>query len=460
MYTYITDSLFFYQKNKDFIYKNELYKWTLKYSYNELKLHKKIIDIKVEKKLEEEIIGIVSPSNYKLLFELKELNLKKIYFPELFEKRLNIKINYKEIDNLFEKYLKRSYLSFLNYEKLQRLGLNRIEQYLIILNIVGFLNYKNTDNILLNKNYKIKNIKQENEIIIPNGRISLLKAIRMISLKYNYTFDEASKLLLQLYGKMNISDPFKEEGFSLLRKIKEYPDLNILFINILKKEQAIIRKTLLLEDDNGSKKEIIINKLIEKDKDITNYFGFQEEEYFLEKYLVPNKQLFNIEIIYENLKDIIPLKDFVLTIKSLLKLDKIKCINNFLYVLNEEIKPLKIKSNYEWISKQKWKEIYELKTFSFNNILEEINIDSIDYKCPCCGYDDYIVSPMRFFCKNRNCKFIFDRLTLKIVEVKPILEEKMKEAFIHKKVFIRNKNGKNFIAYLRNKDNYYYLSLK
>lgn len=460
MYTYITDSLFFYQKNKDFIYKNELYKWTLKYSYNELKLHKKIIDIKVEKKLEEEIIGIVSPSNYKLLFELKELNLKKIYFPELFEKRLNIKINYKEIDNLFEKYLKRSYLSFLNYEKLQRLGLNRIEQYLIILNIVGFLNYKNTDNILLNKNYKIKNIKQENEIIIPNGRISLLKAIRMISLKYNYTFDEASKLLLQLYGKMNISDPFKEDGFSLLRKIKEYPDLNILFINILKKEQAIIRKTLLLEDDNGSKKEIIINKLIEKDKDITNYFGFQEEEYFLEKYLVPNKQLFNIEIIYENLKDIIPLKDFVLTIKSLLKLDKIKCINNFLYVLNEEIKPLKIKSNYEWISKQKWKEIYELKTFSFNNILEEINIDSIDYKCPCCGYDDYIVSPMRFFCKNRNCKFIFDRLTLKIVEVKPILEEKMKEAFIHKKVFIRNKNGKNFIAYLRNKDNYYYLSLK
>jgi hypothetical protein len=460
MYTYITDSLFFYQKNKDFIYKNELYKWTLKYSYNELKLHKKIIDVKIEKKLEEEIIGIVSPSNYKLLFELKELNLKKIYFPELFEKRLNIKINYKEIDLLFEKYLKRSYLSFLNYEKLQRLGLNRVEQYLIILNVVGFLNYKNIDNILLNKNYKIKDIKKEEETIIPTGRISLLKAIRMISLKYNYSFDEASKLLLQLYGKMNISDPFNEEGFSLLKKIEEHTDLNILFMNILKTKHKIIKKTLFLEDDKGGKKEIIIKKLINYNKDISNYFGFQEDEYFLEKYLVPNKQLFNVEFIYDNLKDIIPLRDFVLTIKSLLKLDKLKCVNNYLYVANEDIKILKIKSNYEWISKQKWKEIYDLKTFSFNNILEEINIDHVDYQCPCCGYNDYIVSPMRFFCRNRNCKFVFDRLTLKVVEVKPILEEKMKEAFIHKKVFIRNKNGKNFIAYLRNKDNYYYLSLK
>lgn len=460
MYTYITDSLYFYKKNKDFLYKNELYKWTLKYSNKELKLHKKIIDNKIDKKLEEEIIGIVSPSNYKLLFELKELNLKKIYYPEIFEKRLNIKINYKDIDILFEKFLKRSYLSFLNYEKLQRLGLNRVEQYIILLNIVGFSGYKNIDNILLNKNYKIKDIKTEEIIVKPSGKISTLKAIRMISLKYNYSFDEASKLLFQLYGKLNISDPFQEEGFVLLKKIEEHNDLNILFLNILKNEFKIKKQILLLEDEKGINKEIIINHLIDFNKDLNNYFGFQEEEYFLEKYLIPNQELFNIEFIYENLKEIIPLRDFILTIKSLIKLDKVKIIKNYLYMLNEDIKPLKIKHNYEWISKKKWKEIYELKTFSFNNILEEINIDSIDYSCPCCGYNDYIISPMRFFCKNRNCKFVFDRLTLKIVEVKPILEEKMKESLIHKKVFVRNKYGKNFVVYLRNKDNYFYLSLK
>src|SRR5574344_951253 len=145
MLTHITDSLYHHSHNPDFFCSQELCKWTLISNKNDYNLVKKEIR---KMDFKDDVIAIVSPSNYKLLFDLKEFNVKRFYRPEFYEKRETFEVDYKKIDKLFENFLKRSYISYLNYEKLQNLGLNRIEQFVICLAFILFKGYSNSDNLI------------------------------------------------------------------------------------------------------------------------------------------------------------------------------------------------------------------------------------------------------------------------------------------------------------------------
>lgn len=455
----ITDSLFFYKNNPDYIYTSELFRWEIntnnKYSLlSKKKLNK---DYNLE---DQEIIGIVSPSNYKLQFELKELNTKKIFIPEFYKYGKPFKVDYSKIDILFDKYLKRSYLSFLNYENLRNIGLNRIEQFILLGNSYAISKFKNEDNLLLNEKLTITHIEEIKEEEMFSNKIKMLDFIKTISIKKNINFDEASKLIIQQYGLLNISDPFLEEGFIILKKISDI-SLHNLCIKILKTKIKV--KTYKCSCINQNKKEKIIyikktNDNIEED--LYNYYNLQKNNYNKNDIIEPTLELDNINLIYQSIQKIIPLKDFILTLKSLIKLNKIENKNNFIFVNEETVKKLNIKKNLSWLSEQTWEKIYNEQSYIFNNIISEINTENLEFCCPLCGYKEINISPLKFFCKNVKCNFTFDRTTLNIVEVKAIQEEKMIEALQNKKIFIKNKNNKNFVVYLKNDNNYYFLSLK
>lgn len=463
MFCFITDSTYIYNKNKDFLFKTDLFKWTIHPKQNTLGLDKLPIDKKIMDRLNfEEIIGVISPSNYRMLFDLKEVNYKKIYFPESYEKGKPAIINMGHIDILFEKFLKRSYISFLNYEKLQNLGLNRIEQYIILLNTLLFKKFKSFDNLLVSDRFKIISFEKVSTISYKNNRIDLFKFLRLLCFKYDLSFDEASKYIIYLYSKLIISDPFMEEGFVLMKKIEdeEFKALNNILINILKKEIFVDVYKLTVEDNKGIKKEYTVNKLIEFNEDYNSYFGCQKEDYYTDTYIYPEENNNNIDFILSNLIGILPIRDILLTLKSLIKLGKIKNNKMFFFIEEKYGNSLRLKHNIEWVTKNAWEKIYLDHSYSFNNILDEISSENLSFICPCCGANSFRFSPMKFFCVSYSCGFSFDRISLKEFNFKPILENKMLESLIHKKVFLRNKFGRNYIVYLKNRGKYHFLSLK
>ena len=109
---------------------------------------------------------------------IKEFNVKRFYRPEFYERRETFEVDYRKIDKLFENFLKRSYISYLNYEKLQNLGLNRIEQFVICLAFILFKGYSNSDNLIIdNKVYKIEKIEKIRTVKIKNKQIDFLKCL-------------------------------------------------------------------------------------------------------------------------------------------------------------------------------------------------------------------------------------------------------------------------------------------
>lgn len=456
MLNIITDSLYHYSKNKDFICRQELFKWSLKSNKNEYSLVKKELDKKVINKIKDsELIGIISPSNYKLLYDLKDLNVKKLYAPEFYDKKIILQVDYKKVEKSFERLLKRSYLSYLNYEKLQNLGLNRVEQFIILSNLALFEKYKNIDNINLQEGtYEIVKVEKIKDTKLKSHKISFLKCIRMMNKKYNLSFEEASKLLLQEYSYLKISDVFSEEGFVPLQKI-ELKDFNKVLFDILKNEYEIEEFKVTLKV-NKKEKSVIIRKMLNYNEDISNYYGLQKEDYFIGKYILVNKSEENIEFLYEFVKKIIPFKDFILTLKALIKLNKLKEDGVFLTV--EDTKALNLKYNREWISPNTWERIYEHQDFDFFNILDEIDTNENEFKCPSCEGKYYETTPTKFFCKNRDCGFIFYRNSLKFLDIKAVNAAKFKEGIIHKKVFVKNKDGRNFLVHLKNRKNFYFFS--
>lgn len=451
MLTHITDSLYHHSHNPDFFCSQELCKWTLVSNKNDYNLVKKEIR-KMDFK-NDDIIAIVSPSNYKLLFDLKEFNVKRFYRPEFYERRETFEVDYRKIDKLFENFLKRSYISYLNYEKLQNLGLNRIEQFVICLAFILFKGYSNSDNLIIdNKVYKIEKIEKIRTVKIKNKQINFLKCLRLLHLNYGMSFDEATSFLFQEYSYLRISDVFNEEGFVPLKKI-ELKGFNSILYKLIKEE---IEVEEILVHSNG--KKFLVKKMINPNQDFINYYGFQSKDYKVGDVFVPENK-FNVDFIFELIKHIMPLKDFVLTLKSLIKLDRIKERGCFLSINEDIIHFFNIKYNKEWINIKNWEKIYLQQDFTFNNILNEIDCSDLEFVCPCCGEKKLSISPARFFCKI-DCGFSFYRYSLRVVGINSISKEKMIEALHFKKIFVKNKSGKNFVANLKNRKSFHFLSLK
>lgn len=451
MLTHITDSLYHHSHNPDFFCSQELCKWTLISNKNDYNLVKKEIR-KMDFK-DDDIIAIVSPSNYKLLFDLKEFNVKRFYRPEFYEKRETFEVDYKKIDKLFENFLKRSYISYLNYEKIQNLGLNRIEQFVICLSLILLKKYVNSDNLIIeDKEIKIEKIRKIRTIKFKNQKINFIKCLRLLNLSYGMSFDEATSFLFKEYSYLRISDVFDEEGFIPLKKI-ELKGFNSILYKILKEDVEVEE---YLAEANG--KKYLIKRMIGDNQDFINYFGFQNKDYVVGDVFVPDKT-FNIEFLFELIKHIMPLKDYILTLKSLIKLERVIETKSFLHIKEDIIPFFNIKYNKEWIDVKNWERVYKQEDFTFNNILEEVDTSHLEFVCPLCGGKHLSVSPAKFFCKI-DCGFTFYRYSLKVVGINSISKEKMLEALYFKKIFVKNKTGKNFVANLKNRKGFHFLSLK
>jgi len=171
-------------------------------NFNLSKKHK-LKSIKEDISLHSEIIAIVTRSNYKMIYELIHLEEQgkkvTIYFwDRWFIKKKKEYIKKLKINNEFEKYLERGFLTKLTYQQLSFLNLQRIEQFIVFLAL-------NVISLGINKETQIHidNYTPEAE----NSDILLEDLIKVISFKKNNPIYIVDKLMYHS-REGHISDPF------------------------------------------------------------------------------------------------------------------------------------------------------------------------------------------------------------------------------------------------------------
>jgi len=293
MTLYITDNPLIKKEISGSILSYQIFNWKVSPDKNMIEdnifnINKKfkLKEIKEKIKLHSKIIAIVSRSNYKLIFELNTLK-KDItyYYWDTYKTRIEVFPNKNFINKEFFKYLQRSYLSFLIYEKITFLNLQRLEQLLIILSI-----------IVLNKidiNKKDLNLVSFNFKTSKNS-INTIDLINTISYKRNDLRYIIEKLIYHS-RKNHISDPFvgkfkfidkKNSLFKIYEKYKNENNskttenlikiINLLkdifpLVDILKTIRFMLKNELIIEKNNN----LELNFEIEL-KDFSMLFKFLE----------------------------------------------------------------------------------------------------------------------------------------------------------------------------------------
>lgn len=458
MNSFITDSLFIKKQYPDFTFVSQAFIWKVKTFKNEIEVKKENIY-----NLDTEFLsftGIISQSNYRLQYELLDLNKEtRFYSPENFEKRIPYGVNFKVVEKAFSNYLKRGFISYLNYEHLKNIGLKRIEQFVLMLSTIATQNIKSIDNI---QNSPVGTVvsyeKFKTEKINLTG-IQLLKFITVLNKYFRFSFEELSKYLIKEYSKLTITDPFDENGFFFLKnENEEIFDIakSLEFINL---EIDIYKCSI--KDEKGKIKVIYIKKAKEDiSEHLIDYLQLQKDDYFIGKFINPSKEVNSILLLEQTLKEIMPLKDFVLTLKLLLKLKKIIINDLYLYVEESNIPILKPKSNASWINKNIWKEIYDSVSFNFSTIIDPVDITNKAFKCPLCGEEHYTISPLKIFCGNKKCGFKFLRKNLTNFGVDRVSIESIVESLNNEGIMIKNNKNKNLSAFIEQKGKTFYLSIK
>lgn len=343
-----------------------------------------------ELKLNSKVIAIVAPSNYKLIYDL--LHLKEQYVKEVifyswdsWLKRKRLKIDKKEITELFNKYIQRGYFTKLIYKELSFFNLQRIEQFLIILGI-------NASNKVLkcgsNNFPPIEYI--ESPLLDITGTIRIL-------LSQGYTLRKAIDKLIYHSRKNDITDPF-------------------------------IGKFYFLNNDNSLFKKI-------NDQLSSNiYKGINTNN--------EKTEICSFSIIVELLKDFIPLTDIFKTIRFLEKNDQIKTLNEKgLLETDYQFSVEDIKYYFNYISSKKWNEAYSTKSFSFGSLFPLIEIEELVYFCPLCGSSEIKSSPKHFFCSDINCSLYVNRIINPGGIKKQVTENEFIRLIHHGSALIKNKLG-------------------
>ena len=454
MREYITDSIFFKKNNKDFLFSaNEIYTWKIVDGEDGF-LYKKTGN----KELSNEITGVVSSSNYRLLFDI--LNIDKdahLYLPEYNQKRFinKYKISKKDIDIEFDKYMKRSYISYLSYISLKNIGLKRIESFLILLSTVLFSEKKIYDNIFINNDLTVSKINiDKKQLHKKDIYVNLYLFIYSASIELNYEFVDVFSYILKLYSELKCSDPFKKEGFEFFEDDNE---LYIIYNEI--KETDVYINRILLTSNKGE--QIVINKGIDIYSDIiNNYYLLQEEDYFEKKIISSSDYAPSIIDIIKYLNKIIPLKDILLSIQLLERMKKINIKDSRIEIKKNLKNRLNLGLNKDWISLELWERIYNNVDFVFNEIIEPIDIDKITFECPVCKNNVYSITPQKLFCSSKYCNFTFHRSNLASLGVEKISLENIVEGIKNKSILLEDKNGKNIPVFLKNNKDFYSFWIK
>jgi hypothetical protein len=446
MIIFITDSFKVKRERGDYILTNSIFNWQIKEENEEINL----INKERLKIYGENLRGIVSPSNYRLIYDILYIDKKaKFIKPENFDKNINYDVDLKKIFSEFEKFLKRSYLSFLSFEVLKNLGLKRIEQAVILLLFASFQKINNTvyDNVSLKKSTEltIKKIEFIKTETIGSDYVSLDKFINIVMRETNFSFIEILSYLQKLNSELIISDLFSEEGFKFLKK--EESELYDIYMKI--KGQRKVEKYRIYSKEHS----FFIYKT--KNKDLFSDYHLLQTGEYLEGMFIKGITKKDILLDISNYaKKIMPIKDFFLSLQLLIKMGK---ISNEL-VLCEEIEPkIKLSKNLNWISLKKWEEIYNNLDYNFNYIIEPLEFKNEEFICPLCGEEYFNLTPSFLYCGNNNCNFKFSRTNIINFGFKKLNFDHMVKALSEKSILLKNKNGKNYPLFLDNNYNYYYL---
>ena len=208
MILYITDNPTIHKETPLSLLMYQLFDWTIKLEEESdfeddpefiLKKRYKKALLRKEAKIADKIIGIVAPSNYKLINDLFVLGLEhktpvKIYHWESWKKRSPSKVKRREVYALQNRYIQRGYLTLLMYQSLSFLNLQRVEQLMVLI-VISALNHKTLT---------VKKSSQPGAVMAQ----SLVDA--------GYSIRGAVDKLIYHSRKLDISDPFLEGPVSIL----------------------------------------------------------------------------------------------------------------------------------------------------------------------------------------------------------------------------------------------------
>lgn len=459
MKEFLTDSIYFKKNNKDFLFfPNDIFKWRVEnnedYFFINRSKNNKVDKIK-------HISGVVSPSNYRIINDILELDKNALfYYPEKvkssFTKNALYKINKNEIALEFEKYMKRGYISYLSYSSLKNLGLKRIEQFIVLLSSISFEKDFKYDNLKIKNESVIVNIvKNKKESSIKDKYLDLNRFIYAVHNELNYEFIDIFSHILKLYAELKCSDPFDNKG------ILFFEDDNPLY-NIFKKISNIevfYNKEIIEIENSLTKKRnrLQVNKIKTKSSLLKDYYLMQNEDFFQNKVLVSKEEYPTIIDITKYLKNIFPFKDILLTIQLLERMKKIR-ISDMKITINPSLKKrLEPKVNKDWVSLNKWREIYSNVDYIYNDIINPIYSEKIQFCCPLCENNVYSITPQQLFCSKLGCNFALFRTNLKSFGVKKISLENMIDGLKNKSILLEKDNGGQLPVFLKqNKDFFYF----
>jgi len=442
----VTDYKFFHRKHKEFdFFQNEILPWKLVESdYGLIYERKSKRTLGRQKKINyRRVSGVVSPSNYRLIFDmLKSFEESSFYKPHRYFNLSPFKYPYepnkKEIYETYSKFIVRGFISFLFSLELNQLGFKRIEQFLAILAKVEVSSEKSyfDNQYIAGTNHKeltITKITQIKEKQLSIGKkIDLVRFVSAYSIFNKIPFFDVIKKVESLYYYGGCSDPFDKFGVEFYQPNNKDPFDNSLFefySKIASKKNIIISISVV---ELGSGKKIPIKTAKNILKELNLYLQLQEKSYFVDQILISedsNVKFLDSFFLIKALNKYMPLKDSILTIQLLVKLNRISFEDSFfgkIKVTEDDIQVFT--EHHNWLDYDYWDDIYSSPDYSFD--LEPINPNKNKFKCPICNEDNSIVvSPLRVSCKTRKCKFKFLRNNLGSVGVSKVKVEDIYNLF-------------------------------
>jgi hypothetical protein len=340
---FVTDNITLKSQKPDLFFVNNLYIWKVKKNLD----GEIIFEDNIANKLfaKNAIFGIVSKSNYRLLYDILYHNKKiqnntLLFDPFLYTNYVNkaiYKVDKKVVTKEFNNFLKRSYLGYLSKDVLYK---------------IGFDNQK-IEPILIMMGYCLSTYKDNVEAVLN---------------------EDISKLLYNLSG----TKEFKTELDVLNFLLKRGSELEI---------SDIFSSPIIFKDKYNYLKDFTIDK----GKVILNF--------------KKNPILF---LYYSYFNEILNIRDYLLNLKILFKREIFYYKNNNLYILNSFKNILNSEHNKQWLDKKVWENIYK-SDYSFTTFLNPLSFLNIDFTCPICGDKRIKPHPTYFSCRNYSCKFSFDR---------------------------------------------------
>lgn len=360
-------------------------------------------------RMNDEIVAFVSPSNYKLIYDLlfikKEFS-KKVKFVAWhdFKKRKSLKINKEYVTLNFDQYLQRGVLTKKEFNSLAFYNFIRIEQFVSMLLIVNYNTYHKTSYLLgLDDNY---------EEVCGDDEISILGIIRVLMHEKGFFYKAIDSLTYQS-RKLNITDPFCG---------------NFKFLNT----------------SNS------LYKLYEKYKDSDLYKGIDDE-----KKLKKHKAGVSIIIKYLNL--FFPLVDVLKTLRYMETNSFIKS-NGAGFDVFSPITPEEMNVYSPFYDISVWKDLYASGTYQFNSFFPKIQADVPLFVCPLCGTSELKTTPLNFFCENVKCHFKISRKIKPAGKPKILSERELLQLIHYGVTHIKNKMG-GYSRYILKQHNLHFMAI-